>query len=61
MYIFPDKDDCENEPCEYGNCVDEINGFQCECNMFFKGKTCSKSKEILCKQTMIRCVFTFVD
>ena len=43
MYIILDKNECETDPCSYGSCIDKVNDYSCECNVFFHGRNCSKS------------------
>ena len=38
-----DIDDCENVNCNDGGCVDEINGFTCQCNPGFFGDACENT------------------
>lgn len=39
-----DKDDCEEEPCSFGHCIDMVDKYHCDCNIFFTGLNCTKSK-----------------
>ena len=34
-------DDCLNDPCINGECIDEINGYKCQCNSGFFGQNCN--------------------
>lgn len=31
------EDDCASNPCEYGDCIDEINGYKCMCHPGYTG------------------------
>ena len=33
-----DVDDCKSNPCDYGTCIDKINGFECTCKPGYTGK-----------------------
>ena len=45
--IFPDVDECASVPCQNGgNCIDEINGFTCQCSEGVTGFLCEISKGI---------------
>ena len=43
-------DECEQNPCQHGICIDKINGYQCLCHPGFTGGTCNV--------TMNKCVST---
>lgn len=35
------KDECQGQPCSNGGeCIDETDGFRCQCNEGFTGETC---------------------
>jgi len=31
-------DDCQSNPCDYGRCIDKINGYECACEPGYTGK-----------------------
>lgn len=31
-------DDCASNPCDYGKCIDKINGYECTCELGYTGK-----------------------
>uniref|UniRef100_A0A803V7W6 Neurogenic locus notch homolog protein 1 n=1 Tax=Ficedula albicollis TaxID=59894 RepID=A0A803V7W6_FICAL len=33
-------DDCASNPCDYGKCIDKINGYECTCEPGYTGATC---------------------
>ena len=44
-FLVLDIDDCKGQTCSgNGECVDLVNGFECECNEGFKGNLCEKSE-----------------
>lgn len=51
------KDDCESSPCQNnGVCIDEINGFKCDCSKTgYTGKTC-QNNENECKRKPNLCL-----
>lgn len=41
LFIQVNKDDCESDPCHNGVCVDEVDGFHCNCeNTGYIGTLC---------------------
>lgn len=37
-------DDCASQPCHHGRCVDQINGFICQCYQGYEGILCDVSR-----------------
>lgn len=37
---IPDIDDCSADQCLHGNCTDKIDGYECKCEVGWKGKNC---------------------
>lgn len=31
-------DDCKSKPCDYGRCIDKINGYECACEAGYTGE-----------------------
>lgn len=31
-------DDCKSQPCDYGRCIDKINGYECACEPGYTGE-----------------------
>ncbi len=31
-------DDCKSKPCDYGKCIDKINGYECACEPGYTGE-----------------------
>uniref|UniRef100_A0A8C5FCE1 Neurogenic locus notch homolog protein 1 n=1 Tax=Gadus morhua TaxID=8049 RepID=A0A8C5FCE1_GADMO len=34
-------DDCKSKPCDYGRCIDKINGYECACEPGYTGTMCN--------------------
>uniref|UniRef100_A0A8B9P8I4 Neurogenic locus notch homolog protein 1 n=1 Tax=Apteryx owenii TaxID=8824 RepID=A0A8B9P8I4_APTOW len=34
-------DDCASNPCDYGKCIDRINGYECTCEPGYTGRMCN--------------------
>ena len=37
------QDDCRDNPCQNGQCVDLENDYSCDCNPGFSGKNCDET------------------
>ena len=37
-------DDCSPNPCSYGTCTDQVNGFSCTCDSGYTGETCDQGR-----------------
>ena len=44
IYIL-DINECSNNPCIHGKCIDGINSYECECQPGYRGKNCEESKK----------------
>ena len=33
-------DDCRDNPCQNGKCIDLVNDYRCECPTFYSGRNC---------------------
>ncbi len=31
-------DDCQSNPCDFGRCIDKINGYECACELGYTGE-----------------------
>ena len=52
--MFLDIDECESCPCQNcGTCMDEVNGFMCECEDGFTGLECETGNKYA---SVIHCV-----
>ena len=38
------NDNCRDNPCQNGQCIDLDNDYKCECESGYKGKNCDKKK-----------------
>ena len=43
MFLL-DINDCKPNPCEHGSCNDEVNGYNCDCEVGWEGKDCDEGK-----------------
>ena len=49
FFIFSDINECENVTCQHGSvCVDEFNGFYCNCTTGYDGPYCENGKDQIC-------------
>ena len=42
--MFPDIDECVQNPCQHGHCINTDGGFMCTCDQGYVGQLCNKSK-----------------
>lgn len=49
-YEYSDVDECQSNPCIHGTCLDQINGYSCDCEAGYKDENCSTStNKCLCE------------
>ena len=41
--LISDFDSCKPNPCNYGVCIDKLDGFECRCQHGFFGQTCEEN------------------
>ena len=39
--LLSDIDDCADQPCQNGTCIDAVNDYACNCTAGYTGKNCS--------------------
>ena len=45
MICFSEINECASAPCQNGaSCIDEVNGYSCECKEGYEGDNCETSK-----------------
>ena len=45
--MITDIDECASDPCENGGtCVDQVNGFECQCALGYEGEQCEEGMKI---------------
>lgn len=49
-------DDCKRKPCDYGKCIDKINGYECVCEPGYTGE---RAQQHLCVHMRV-CVCMYV-
>ena len=42
--LFSDIDDCVGALCKSGTCIDEVNGYSCQCQAGYTGEFCEEGK-----------------
>lgn len=43
-------DDCKRKPCDYGKCIDKINGYECVCEPGYTGE---RAQQHLCVRVCV--------
>ena len=42
LSVSTDVDDCAQNPCKHGTCLDQLNDFTCTCESGWEGKQCDQ-------------------
>ena len=53
-------DECQSNPCAYGNCTDKVNEYNCTCQNGFSGQNCEGKLTIIFLQHIIECIITLM-
>ena len=40
IWSLVEINECQSMPCVNGECVDEVNGYHCNCNAGYQGTNC---------------------
>lgn len=55
-------DDCKSKPCDYGKCIDKINGYECVCEPGYTGESeqhlcvCVRTGEQVASEVQSLCI-----
>lgn len=41
VFVLPDTNECDSNPCMNGNCTDGYHSYQCECDAGYNGNDCA--------------------
>ena len=41
--LLADINECSSNPCSEGTCLDQVNGFVCDCNAGYDGRLCNNN------------------